>query len=398
MFLNHFIRQINIMHPMESEIIRKAKIYVEQYFEENIDKKYTYHTYNHTLKVYESARNIADESNILDDEIEVLCLAALFHDTGFSEGSTNHELRSAELASDYLSEEGYDEEKTATVARLINATSKDAIAKDRLEGMIKDADLSGLAHPFYNIESQHLRQEWENVSGVAMKDLEWNQVNLNFMKNHSYLSEAAKKLYKQGKKTNRKLVKERIAEIQRKEITISESKSAQTQFKTSLRNHIDLSSIADNKANIMLSVNALIITVAMPIIANLVIENAKLLIPAIILLTVCVTSMIYATLATRPIKMKGKVTLEEVKSGTSNLFFFGNFWQMTFKEYEEGIKNVVGDSVLMDNSITRDLFYLGKSLGGKYRNLRICYTIFMFGIVVAVIAFCIALFITWYTK
>ena len=33
-------------------------------------------------------------------------------------------------------------------------------------------------------------------------------------------------------------------------------------FKTALRNHLDLSNLADNKANIMLSVNALIITIA----------------------------------------------------------------------------------------------------------------------------------------
>lgn len=380
---------------MESEIIIKAKKYIEKYFQDNIDPKYTYHNYDHTLKVYDAAHNIAEESNIPDDEYEMLCLAALFHDIGFSEGSSNHEVRGAIVASTFLGEQDYDEEKTATIARLIEATSRESIPKDRLEGMIKDADLSGLANPYYQVVSKQLRQEWENTSGVAMKDLEWNQVNLNFMKNHSYYSEAGKKLYKFGKKANQKLVKEKIAEIQRKEITISESKSAQTQFKTSLRNHIDLSSIADNKANIMLSVNALIITVAMPIIANQVVNNHNLLIPAIILLTVCVTSMIFATLATRPIKMKGKVTLDEVRSGSSNLFFFGNFWQMTFKEYEEGIKNVVGDSVLMDNSITRDLFYLGKSLGGKYRNLRICYTIFMYGIVIAVIAFTLAMFITW---
>ena len=161
-------------------------------------------------------------------------------------------------------------------------------------------------------------------------------------------------------------------------------------FKTSLRNHLDLSSLADNKANIMLSVNALIITIIVPMAAGQINDSPYLLTPILILLITCLISMIFATLATRPIKMKGETTMQTIDQGKSNLFFFGNFYKMQFNQYKAGILKVLEKEEDLDDSIMRDLFFLGKSLGTKYAQLRICYTIFMSGVSLAVLAFIIA--------
>jgi hypothetical protein len=82
--------------------------------------------------------------------------------------------------------------------------------------------------------------------------------------------------------------------------------------------------------------------------------------------------------------MKGKTSEKDILNKNSNLFFFGNFYNMSFSEYTTGIETVVGDEENLNSAITRDLFYLGKSLGKKYYFLRLCYNIFMFGIIVAV--------------
>ena len=158
-------------------------------------------------------------------------------------------------------------------------------------------------------------------------------------------------------------------------------------FKTALRNHIDLSSIADNKANIMLSVNALIITFALPLLGKEIAANRMILYPTIMLLSVCVVSMIFATMATRPIPMKGYSSMESILARKSNLFFFGNFYRMTFEEYEQGMNATVADGTILDTTIMRDLFFLGRTLGSKYSYLRKCYTIFMYGIILTVICF-----------
>ena len=88
-------------------------------------------------------------------------------------------------------------------------------------------------------------------------------------------------------------------------IPLADSKSVQVMFKTASRNHIDLTNLADNKANIMLSINAIIITITIPLMPTYLEQDMTLLIPATTLLLTCVVSVIFATLATRPISMKG---------------------------------------------------------------------------------------------
>lgn len=372
------------------EILIQAESEVKKIFKEKVDKGYTYHNIQHTMKVFQAVKEIAIESGLSEDQIYDLQIAALFHDTGFIGGPSGHEERSSKIASAFLSGKGYSEERIKTIEGLILSTKKFTKPDGLLQEIIRDADLCGLADPLYQIESRALKDEFGYTRGQPLKDVEWHTMNYQFIKDHKYHTKAAKKMYNKGKKNNLMAIKKILKANEPKKPSISTSKSAQTQFKTALRNHIDLSSIADNKANIMLSVNALIITVAMPVIAGQIMNNKFLLIPGIMLLIVCVTSMIYATLATRPIKMSGHSSLEDVKSKKSNLFFFGNFYKMKYEEYEKGIISVLSDEDILDNSITRDLFFLGKSLGNKYDRLRKCYNIFMYGITIVVIAFCIA--------
>jgi hypothetical protein len=97
--------------------------------------------------------------------------------------------------------------------------------------------------------------------------------------------------------------------------------------------------------------------------------------------------MVFATLATRPIRMHGYTEKDEIEKGQSNLFFFGNFYKMKFTDYRDGMQNILAEDEKLDDSIMRDLFYLGTSLGTKYTQLRLCYTIFMWGIIITVVAF-----------
>jgi hypothetical protein len=139
----------------------------------------------------------------------------------------------------------------------------------------------------------------------------------------------------------------------------------------------------------MLSVNALIITFALPLLGKEIAANKLLLLPTIMLLSVCMVSMIFATLATRPIPMKGYSSMESILAKKSNLFFFGNYFRMSFEEYEKGMDATVADDSILDTTIMRDLFFLGRTLGFKYAHLRKCYTIFMVGIILTVISFVI---------
>jgi predicted metal-dependent HD superfamily phosphohydrolase len=391
----------------QSDIITAAEDYVRHIFEQRIPSDiYTYHNWVHTTQVRDEVLLLARHAGVTNGELELLNLAALFHDSGFSESYVGHEDVSKRLASEFLQAQNYPPERIEAILRLIEVTKIDVKPNGKLEALMKDADTSSLGKSHFQIYTNSLRKELNTVQNAVLTKKDWAKTNLRFLDDHEYYSASGKERYADKKAENRRLLLEELTIVdpkpddakigkdkkEKKEKginTIGTSKAAQTQFKTALRNHIDLSSIADNKANIMLSVNALIITFALPLLGKEIADYKLLLLPTIMLLAVCVVSMIFATLATRPIPMKGYSSMESILAKKSNLFFFGNYYNMTFDEYEEGMNATVADDDILDTTIMRDLFFLGKTLGNKYKYLRKCYTIFMYGIIASVITFVI---------
>ncbi len=381
----------------QPDIITAAEDFVRQIFEKKIPSDiYTYHNWSHTCSVRDEALLLARQEGVTNGDLEMLNLATLFHDVGFSETYSGHEDVGKRLAKEFLTQWNYPEEKLNTILGLIEVTKIDTKPRNKLEALIKDADTSSLGKTYFKIYTNSLRKELNVLQKALISKKDWNLENLRFLEEHEYFSEAGKQRYSEMKAENRRMLKEEIKQSEKKEdkdqkrdkITkrIAGSKSTQTQFRTALRNHINLSSMADNKANIMLSVNALIITFAIPLLGKEVASNKALLIPMILLLSVCVISMIFATLATRPIPMKGYSSMESILAKKSNLFFFGNFYKMSFDEYEKGMIATLSDGDIMDSTIMRDLFFLGKTIGNKFSYLRMCYTIFMYGIILSVIS------------
>jgi hypothetical protein len=101
-------------------------------------------------------------------------------------------------------------------------------------------------------------------------------------------------------------------------------------------------------------------------------------------------TIVIAIIATRPNVSKGKFTRDDIRNKETNLLFFGNFHSMKLSDYEWAMKEMLKDADYLYSSLIRDIYFLGAVLGRKYRLLRICYTIFMFGFVAAVISFVIA--------
>ncbi len=399
----------------QKTIVAAAERYVSGLLKDKLTEDHRYHSLEHTFKVWDAARELANIMQLPEEDQELLDLAVLFHDTGFTQAYEGHEAVSGQIARAFLEKHDYPQEQIEKVIRLIDATFPAKNPVSTLEKVIKDADLSNLGSETYLDLLKDLRYEWAIFLNQAYNDAEWFDLNFKFVKEHEYFTPAARELYGFQAEVNRRRLKElrsKDPETEKPEKTnkkkvekesskpqtghISSSKSAQMIFKTALRNHLDLSSLADNKANIMLSVNALIITIVMPLAASYVRSNLFLIVPMGTLLVTCLVSMIFATLATRPIKMMGYTRRELIDSGRSNLFFFGNFYKMTYDEYQDGMEQVISDDQNLERSIMRDLYYLGHSLGKKYRQLRICSTIFMWGVIVTVVVFGISytLFVT----
>lgn len=376
----------------KTPIVEQVETYVTNLLLKQLTEDHQYHNLSHTLAVKTACRKLGEEMGLKEEDLEVLEIAALFHDVGFIETYNGHEGVSRRMARDFLSAKNYPEKQLDRVLGCIDVTFMANRPSNTLEEIIRDADLINLGSDGYTTHLNGLRHEWEVFLGQKFDDADWYKMNRKFLKSQNFFTEAARSFYGPKLDNNKKWLK-KMAKMAKKAkdkpavSAINSKKSAQMMFKTALRNHIDLSTLADNKANIMLSVNALIITLIVPLAVAQVKEFPFLLYPILILLFTCLIAMVFATLATRPIKMEGTTSNLTIEQGKSNLFFFGNFYKMGFDHYKRGIYQVLESDDDLDDSIMRDLFFLGKSLGAKYAQLRICYTIFMTGVTLAVIAF-----------
>ncbi len=166
-----------------------------------------------------------------------------------------------------------------------------------------------------------------------------------------------------------------------------------TLFRVTLNNHTRLSDIADSKANILLSVNAIVISIALSTLVPKLgsPKNEYLLLPSIVMLLSSVVSIIFAILATKPNVTYESFNEEDVKNKKVNLLFFGNFYQMSLEAYDDAMQELMKDRDYVYTSLTRDLYYLGKVLERKYRLLSITYTIFMIGTILSVLTFAYAM-------
>ncbi|MGB1450411.1 MAG: Pycsar system effector family protein, partial [Marinirhabdus sp.] len=180
------------------------------------------------------------------------------------------------------------------------------------------------------------------------------------------------------------------AQLKAKYKDASPERGIQTFYRVALRNHIKLSDIADTKANILLSVNAIIISLTLANLFSKFDTNPYIVWPTTIFVISSATTMILAVIATRPNVTRGEFTKEDVENKSVNLTFFGNFHKMELSQYEWAIDELLKDRDYVYSSLTKDLYFLGKVLDRKYRILRVTYTIFVLGTIISIAAFAIS--------
>ncbi|QKZ14976.1 Pycsar system effector family protein [Spirosoma sp. KUDC1026] len=395
---------------MNKGLLQRIEAYVTQLFGESASPL-PYHSLAHTRDVVRAAKTLADHYRLSDELYLAVMTAAWFHDTGYVLARPEqHEEKSAEIAAEFLRENTASTALIEKVQQCILATRMPQSPIDLPEEIICDADLFHLGNADYKERSKQLRTELEQLKGHDIPGKAWRQGNIDFLKNHRYFTDYARTIQDAGKADNLRQLEDKKAEKEQKsspapatpqpiEANQSQPKSekknkdskpdrgVETMFRTTSTNHLRLSEIADSKANIMISVNSIMISVVVSVLSHRLEENPHLVLPTTLFLITSLMTIIFAILATRPNVTRGTFSKEDIQHQKANLLFFGNFYNMSLEEYEMGINAMMNDSEFLYGSMTRDIYYLGVVLGRKYKLLRITYNIFMFGFIVSVLAF-----------
>ena len=391
-----------------SDIVKKTQDFIFDLFKDNLSNTFLYHNYTHTERVFKSVNEIIEntDTELSKEEKEILQLASLLHDAGYIKTVDGHEKESVNIATKFLKDNKVDSKIIDAVNACILATKFSYAPTNILEEIIRDADSSHFGKKYFEDASEFLRKELE-IQGIKnYTPREWLDENIKVLsEKHQFYTDYALKNWQPRKEKNlSKLIgkkKKQKVKLKTEEIKAkykaqykneSPERGIQTFYRVALRNHIKLSDIADTKANILLSVNAIIISL---VLSNLISKldnpnNDYLIIPTIIFTLSSVISMVLSIIATRPNITRGEFTKEDVEQKRVNLTFFGNFHKMELHEFQWAIDELLKDKNYVYSSLTKDLYFLGKVLDRKYRILRVTYTIFMIGMIVSVISFAVS--------
>ncbi len=402
-------------------LLKEAESLVTDLLSNNLSKDIKFHTLQHTKEVVAACKIIADSQQLNEEEQMPLLLAAWFHDTGYTSGQArDHETVSIEIVTDFLKAHAVSDEFSNKVMGCINATRMPQSPVTTIERIMCDADLFHLGTDDFTKKNQLLREEFKDFSKKEVSKKDWRKLNIRFLETHTYFTDYAReklepkkaihlaglkgkenmneelKTDKKGK--NKSKNKERIAEAAKEAMEAKKKKEKESQsergmatiFRIMAQTQNNLSQMADSKANILISVNAIILSVIISSLFEKLQTDPNLQIPVALIVLVCIASIVFGILATRPNVSGGTFTREDISAKRTNLLFFGNFHNMGLDDYSWGMNEMLNDKYYMSNSMIKDAYFLGVVLAKKYKYLRIAYNVFMYGLILAIIAFVVA--------
>ena len=376
-------------------------------FKGQLSKKLVYHNYRHTFETVNEARDLGEMQQLPPDELEDLLLAAWFHDTGYINTYEGHEEESVRFAREWLAQHHYPEERVERIAACIYATKHSEEPSTLLQELLVDADMSNIGKSTFFSTAELLRVEWEIFQDKFFTDREWAQFQLDFLLSTTFHTYQAQRKYagqlginiqQQRDRLSKELKKKKKEDKKHRETLAQPKRGIETMFRNTYRTHLNLSAIADNKANMMISLNAIILSVVITYLSAKTsvtgtefAQHRALLIPVGTLLLTALGSVIFAIISAQPEITSFSFKKERMNSRKVNLLFFGNFTNLPLEDFQHGMHNIMRDKKSLYNNMITDIYYLGEVLKRKYRILRVSYTIFMVGLVLTVIAFGISI-------
>lgn len=386
----------------QANIYKRTEQHVTDLFHTHHPPHLVLHNLDHTKNVVKKTSEIAGHYQLTEEDMRVLFIAAWFHDSGYLTGPPEgHEERSADLMRSFMATLDEPESSVEKAAGCILATKFPRNPQGILEEIICDADTYQFGDKKeFKETNKEAFQEAQYFSGFKVTKYSFHEGTLALLEKHQFYTSYCRDLLNGPKKEimkkiKKKLEKETVIEQEDEKLQeISEkngtTKGMQTMLRLTSSNHVQLSEMADSKANILISVNAIIISVILSVLLRKLSTDPYLTIPTILFLAFSVVTIVIAILATRPKLNTGVFDDADVVNKKTNLLFFGNFHKMSLLQYETAMRTMMKDSNYLYSSMIQDIYHLGTVLGKKYRLIRWAYNIFMVGIIVSVIAFSVA--------
>ena len=413
--------------PTFAAALKQAPDYVRQRFHEDLDPLFLFHNYAYAEEMADKARELGptafgeapepkkNKKNKGGDAgaeakedttppptplTDALELAAWFYALGYTGGEAGWADRSADELERFAAEHKLrldtDQGNPADWIRRAPEAGEDDPLPVRL---LHDVAWNWLGRKRYERRSELLQLEREALHGPEDDPTNFGRKMQDFLLNFNYLTAVGKEEFDARRRKNVSEQQSNNYKIQQKEVKAKTGKNfgrgIDTMYRTAFRNHINLSRIADGKANMMISINTIILSILITIsgaslsfFEDTFFENPEFLVPIIALLLSSLTAVVFAVFSARP-----KVTEYRIKkkklldSKEASLLYFGNFLKIEKSDFIDYMAKMKMDQSSLYDDLARDLYDLGQVLHRKYLLLTISYNTFVGGLALSVISF-----------
>ena len=172
-----------------------------------------------------------------------------------------------------------------------------------------------------------------------------------------------------------KALKKKLAKVEPRS-----ERGVETLFRLVSKNQYTLNTMIDRKSNILISINALILSIILGTVYSQLDSDPHLIYPVVLMLLTNLISIAFAIFATRP-------ELKHGEEKTKNLLFYGNFNELEEEDYVKQMTGLMYQGDELYKTIAKDTFHLGKTIDKKFKLLRKSFHVFLAGVILSVIAF-----------
>lgn len=185
-----------------NHIVNLTSRYVTNLFATELSTQLSFHSAQHTQNVVIASQEIGIKAGLTNEELDLVAIAAWFHDTGYTKGYAGHEQLSVAIASDFLTENGLGAQQIECITSCILATRFPQVPKNKLEMVLCDADFYHFSRNDYAEFEALLRKEWEICLNLCYTDAQWNALNYEMLNTHTYFTTYGQTVLQESKQKN----------------------------------------------------------------------------------------------------------------------------------------------------------------------------------------------------
>ncbi len=396
-----------------TELLRETAAYIQTFYNTHYNEQYCFHNYNRTISIVRACDALANDADAGGQESKLAHLASWFLEIGYNADYLNPQEKSAKLATDYFRSKGLDEEKIVTIQEAILLTKVPQQPISLISQLVCDASAYHFADKSVQTLIDDLRKESKSVLKLEYSNEAWINENIKFFNAHAYFTSAAKKMFQKAKDKNLLVFQSKVEMLHSSQVQSSQSsfqlpsdlsekasadaehdvklfRGVETFFRITERRHMELSTMAHEKASLLISVNSIVMSIVLSVLITKLDDNKYLLLPTLFLVISCTATIIFAIISTRPRIIKSNSKDHDADDHELNLIFFGDFSSLSLNQYKKAMSDTYKNKNALYDSLSKDIYYQGVILKWKYKYMKVAYTTFMYGFIITILTFIIS--------